>query len=234
MVGGRLRPSSAATEDGDTPQARGAYIFKAAGCQGCHTDEKNKGELLAGGRALKTPFGVFYSPNITPDPTYGIGKWSDEAFETRVAPGRFADGSNYYPALPYTSYTKMSDQDVSDLKAYILHAAAGRPSQQAARSALSLQSAVRASSVEILNFTPGAASRGDRRATRNGSADVTLSRPSGIAPSATPNGISSVAWSRTMDGGFARGRRRATPPRTSRRIRKPASANGASRISLIC
>ena len=112
--------SSAQTaNEADTPQARGEYVFKAAGCRGCHTDEKNKGELLAGGRALKTPFGTFYSPNITPDPTYGIGKWTDEMFDRALRQGVTPDGSHLYPALPYTSYTKMSDQDVRDLKAYI-------------------------------------------------------------------------------------------------------------------
>jgi mono/diheme cytochrome c family protein len=112
-------PSLAATNDDDTPAVRGEYIFRAAGCQGCHTDEKNKGELLAGGRALKTPFGTFYTPNITPDPTYGIGKWSDEDFAKALRLGESPSGAHYYPALPYTAYTKMSDQDVRDLKAYI-------------------------------------------------------------------------------------------------------------------
>ena len=53
--------------------SRGQYVFAAAGCAGCHTDVATKGPLLAGGRPLTTPFGTFYSPNITPDP--GIGAW---------------------------------------------------------------------------------------------------------------------------------------------------------------
>src|SRR3546814_1960200 len=52
---------------------RGRYVFQAAGCLGCHTDEKGGGAPLAGGRALTTPFGTFYTPNITPDPETGIG-----------------------------------------------------------------------------------------------------------------------------------------------------------------
>ncbi len=98
---------------------RGEYLFRASGCQSCHTDEKNKGELLAGGSALKTPFGTFFGPNITPDPVHGIGKWSDADFIRALRDGVSPAGGHYYPALPYTSYTKMSEQDMRDIKAYI-------------------------------------------------------------------------------------------------------------------
>ena len=57
---------------------RGRQVFNAASCAVCHTDTENNGEPLAGGYALKTDFGTFYSPNITPDPETGIGNWSDE------------------------------------------------------------------------------------------------------------------------------------------------------------
>ena len=98
---------------------RGRYLFDAAGCLGCHTDKKNKGAPLAGGRELKTPFGVFYSPNITPDTENGIGDWSDADFIRALRHGRNPDGVNYFPVFPYTSYTRMSDGDLLDLKAYI-------------------------------------------------------------------------------------------------------------------
>jgi mono/diheme cytochrome c family protein len=98
---------------------RGAYIFTAADCAGCHTDVKAKGPLLAGGRALKTPFGTFYSPNITPDPEHGIGRWSDADFIEALREGAAPDGSHLYPVFPYTSFTRMTDQDMLDLKAYI-------------------------------------------------------------------------------------------------------------------
>lgn len=98
---------------------RGAYLFAAAGCAGCHTDVENKGPQLAGGRAIETPFGRFYGPNITPDPTYGIGRWSDADFIRALRQGVAPDGHDYYPVFPYTSFTKMTDADLLDLKAYI-------------------------------------------------------------------------------------------------------------------
>jgi mono/diheme cytochrome c family protein len=99
--------------------ARGEYIFHLSGCKTCHTDAKNKGKLLAGGGPLKTPFGIFYGPNITPDKNHGIGKWSDEDFIQALREGTAPDGSHYFPVFPFTSFTKMTDQDMKDLKAYI-------------------------------------------------------------------------------------------------------------------
>ena len=99
--------------------ARGKYIFGIASCAACHTDEANKGPLLAGGRELKTPFGVFYSPNITPDPQFGIGGWSDTDFVRALREGRTPDGSHFFPVFPYPSYTGMTESDMRDLKAYI-------------------------------------------------------------------------------------------------------------------
>lgn len=104
---------------GDPTLERGAYLFAAAGCAGCHTDVKNQGALLAGGRPLETPFGVFYSPNITPDPETGIGGWSDEDFVRALREGVSPDGDHLYPAFPYTSYTRMTEEDIRALKAYI-------------------------------------------------------------------------------------------------------------------
>ena len=97
----------------------GKYIFFAAGCAGCHTDIKNKGALLAGGRAIKTPFGTFYGPNITPDKTFGIGAWSEKDFIRALRRGVSPDGEHYFPVFPYTSFTKMNDSDILNLRAYI-------------------------------------------------------------------------------------------------------------------
>ena len=87
--------------------ARGGYLIRAAGCIGCHTDVKGGGIPLAGGRGLKTPFGIFYSPNITPHPETGIGEWSDQNFLDALRHGRRPDGGNYFPVFPYPSYTAM-------------------------------------------------------------------------------------------------------------------------------
>lgn len=98
---------------------RGAYLVMAGGCVACHTDTKKKGPFLAGGGPIKTPFGTFYAPNITPHPEHGIGKWSDRDFVRAMREGVRPDGSHYFPVFPYTSFTNMTDRDVSDLKAYL-------------------------------------------------------------------------------------------------------------------
>jgi mono/diheme cytochrome c family protein len=103
----------------DSAVRRGEYVFRVAGCLGCHTDVKAKGPALAGGRALKTPFGTFYSPNITPDPTHGIGAWSEADFRQALRHGVAPDGSHYFPAFPYAAYTRMADADVAALWAYL-------------------------------------------------------------------------------------------------------------------
>ena len=73
--------------DGDIMQ-RGEYLFRAAGCAVCHTDTVHKGAPLAGGRALKTRFGTFYTPNITPDRETGIGGWSDDELKRAIVEGK--------------------------------------------------------------------------------------------------------------------------------------------------
>lgn len=99
--------------------SRGQYVFRAAGCAGCHTDADHKGPWLAGGRALATPFGTFYSPNITPHPRDGIGRWSLDDFRRAMQEGVGPNGRQYYPAFPYTSYTRMRDTDVTALWSYL-------------------------------------------------------------------------------------------------------------------
>ena len=98
---------------------RGEYVLAMGGCIACHTDEKNGGAILAGGRALETEFGTFYSSNITPDAEAGIGGWSTGAFVRALKEGLSPSGDHYYPAFPYPSYTKMTEQDLVDLKAYL-------------------------------------------------------------------------------------------------------------------
>jgi mono/diheme cytochrome c family protein len=98
---------------------RGAYLAKAAGCVGCHTETKKDATPYAGGRALKTPFGTFYGPNITPHPGAGLGKWSEADFARALRQGLRPDGAHYFPAFPYPSFTRIADADVRDLWAYL-------------------------------------------------------------------------------------------------------------------
>ncbi len=110
---------SAAAGGADDLVKRGEYAVRAAGCVSCHTDAAGKGEPFAGGRGLKTPFGTYYSPNITADKTTGIGDWSDEDFLRALKKGRRPDGSHYFPVFPYTSYTLMRNGDALSIKAYL-------------------------------------------------------------------------------------------------------------------
>jgi mono/diheme cytochrome c family protein len=98
---------------------RGQYLAKAGGCVGCHTEDREGATPFAGGRALKTPFGTFYGPNITPDQNAGIGRWSEADFVQALRHGLRPDGANYFPAFPYPSFTKITDADLKDLWAYL-------------------------------------------------------------------------------------------------------------------
>ena len=117
LVGAALPTAAQTAAAGDAK--RGEYISKAAGCLGCHTDDKKGAVTYAGGRALKTPFGTFYGPNITPHPEAGIGKWSEADFVRAVREGKRPDGANYFPAFPYPSFTAITDADLRDLWAYL-------------------------------------------------------------------------------------------------------------------
>lgn len=97
---------------------RGAYLATAAGCLGCHTEEKEGADAYAGGRALETPFGRFYGPNITPHPEAGIGRWSERDFRRALRRGEGPGGTHLYPAFPYPSFTRITDNDLRDLWAY--------------------------------------------------------------------------------------------------------------------
>ena len=108
----------ARAQDGSAVQ-RGEYIFRTTGGCSCHTDGENGGAFMAGGRPIKTPFGLVYGTNITPDPKTGIGSWSDEDFIRAMTEGIAPDGSHYFPVFPYTSFTGMSREDLLDLKAFL-------------------------------------------------------------------------------------------------------------------
>jgi mono/diheme cytochrome c family protein len=96
---------------------RGEYLVHAGGCISCHSAPG--GKPFAGGRALATPFGTFYSPNITPDADTGIGHWTDAQFLAALRNGVGPDGARYFPVFPYTSFTNITDEDVLAIKAYL-------------------------------------------------------------------------------------------------------------------
>jgi mono/diheme cytochrome c family protein len=98
---------------------RGRYLVYAGGCITCHTAEDDETQALAGGRALESPFGTFFSPNITPDAETGIGSWSDEDFLSAFWEGVGPDGRYYFPAFPYTSYTGLTREDLLAIKAWL-------------------------------------------------------------------------------------------------------------------
>jgi len=100
--------------------ANGREMFYAGGCAACHaTPDQDDRTRLGGGLGLKSPFGTFYAPNISPDPNDGIGNWSEAAFVTAMLKGTSPDGRHYFPAFPYTSYQRMRLDDVRDLFAHL-------------------------------------------------------------------------------------------------------------------
>ena len=112
-----LVAASGATWAAEDEVTRGEYLVHAGGCVSCHTVPGSA--KFAGGRALATPFGTFYSPNITPDRETGIGKWSDADFERALREGIGPDGRHYFPVFPYPSFTGITDDDARAIKAYL-------------------------------------------------------------------------------------------------------------------
>lgn len=99
--------------------SHGEYIARISDCVACHTAEG--GDAMAGGKKFPTPVGDIFSTNITPDKTHGIGNYSYEDFEKAVRQGIAKDGHPLYPAMPYPSYAKLSDEDVQALYRYFMH-----------------------------------------------------------------------------------------------------------------
>ncbi len=100
----------------------GERVFLTGGCTSCHADSDAEGDdklILTGGLAFATEFGTFHAPNISPDPDHGIGGWTMAEFVSAMKHGTSPGGSHYYPAFPYTSYTRMAVTDIMDLKAFM-------------------------------------------------------------------------------------------------------------------
>ncbi len=125
FAGGRRGPAAGAASPTGVPAelanaslvVRGEYLARAADCAACHTTAS--GQPYAGGRSFVLPFGTLYSTNITPDRETGIGAYSDADFLRAMHQGIARDGSRLYPAMPYASYTYMTDADALAIKAYL-------------------------------------------------------------------------------------------------------------------
>jgi mono/diheme cytochrome c family protein len=107
---------------GDPDLKNGEMVFWAGGCVSCHAAPGSEGDArmtLAGGLALKSPFGTFHVPNISPDETAGLGAWTLADFGNAMKRGVGRHGEHLYPAFPYGSYTRMTDKDLNDLWGFL-------------------------------------------------------------------------------------------------------------------
>jgi mono/diheme cytochrome c family protein len=113
--------SSAVTAPAHAPDvANGLATFNAAGCSSCHAVPDQPDRLrLGGGLGIRSPFGTFFAPNISPDPADGIGSWTEAEFIRAVTQGISPAGYHYFPAFPYTSYQHAKAEDIRDLFAYL-------------------------------------------------------------------------------------------------------------------
>jgi mono/diheme cytochrome c family protein len=132
---------------------RGRYLAVLSDCAACHTAPG--GQPFAGGLALQTPFGTLVAPNITPDRDTGIGDMTNDEFLASLHDGRGRNGRRLYPAMPYPAYTKMSDDDVLAIRAYLTTVAP--VSNKVISNQLPFPLNIRLAMVfwNRLNFTPG-------------------------------------------------------------------------------
>ena len=136
---------------------RGARVFRSTGGCTCHTNYPGEGQNapeLAGGRAMETPFGVFYSTNITPDRETGIGEWSNADFARAMREGLSPEGQHYFPTFPYPSFSGLTDQDIIDLFAYIQARPAHRRENRAPEAPLPFSWRGSVAGWKLVNFTP--------------------------------------------------------------------------------
>ena len=117
LAAGGLLSIACAADTSFATIERGRHLADAGDCVACHTTKG--GKPFAGGRPIETPFGIIYSPNVTPDRTTGIGAWSDEDFYRALHHGRRPDGTWLYPAFPYPYFTKITRDDVMAIRAYL-------------------------------------------------------------------------------------------------------------------
>lgn len=120
VIGSFFFAGQAIAQDADAALiAKGQYLSTAGDCGACHS--VSGGKPFAGGLAIQTPIGAIYATNITPSKTAGIGDYTLEDFDRAVRQGIRKDGAHLYPGMPYTSFSKITDEDVAALYAYFMH-----------------------------------------------------------------------------------------------------------------
>jgi mono/diheme cytochrome c family protein len=152
-IAGLLAIATAAAQD--QMVEKGRYLTYAGGCISCHTEDRDDAVPLAGGRAMESPFGTFYTPNITPDVDTGIGGWSDDDFINALWEGISPDGDHYFPAFPYTSYTGASRDDLLAIKAYLFSLEPVRKERREHDLVWYMSTRLAAGAWKALNFEPG-------------------------------------------------------------------------------
>ncbi len=115
--GAGARPAEPGSDASAALVARGAYLARAGNCAGCHT--RQGGTAYAGGRAIETPFGAVYAPNLTPHDDAGLGRWTAAEFWRAMHNGRSRDGRLLYPAFPYPNYSLVTRADTDALFAWL-------------------------------------------------------------------------------------------------------------------
>ncbi|MFZ0425048.1 MAG: cytochrome c [Xanthobacteraceae bacterium] len=159
LLGTALSAPAASSAAGINPQdfgqiERGHYLAIAGDCAACHT-LPGSGHDFAGGRLVQTPFGELAAPNITPDPTTGIGAWTDDEFVNALTKGTGRNGERLYPAMPYTYYTKVTRDDALAIRAYLNTIPAVQNPVKTDRLPFPLDLRISMAAWDALFFTPG-------------------------------------------------------------------------------
>ena len=157
---------------------QGEALAAAGHCASCHTGAD--GQPFAGGYRMNTPFGIIYGSNLTPDPKTGIGLWSLQAFARAMREGVSRDGSHLFPAFPYYAFTKLSDDDIEALYAYLMTLPAGERREAGKHTSVSSQRPRLPGGVEDPVFQKRTVPRPIRQRATNGIAEDTWRRPCGL------------------------------------------------------
>ena len=183
---------------------------------------QDKAVAFAGGRALKTPFGTFYGPNITPHPEAGIGRWSEADFMRAMREGRRPDGANYFPAFPYPSFTLISDADLRDLWAYLRTLPQSNRASEPHELGFLYRWRLLVEPLEVDVLHAGAARAGPGEERRGSTAAPTSCKRSAIAASAIRRATSSAGRSKDR---FLAGAKDVAPNLTPTRLKSWSDAD---------